>query len=330
MQRAAFGLNKQPFSMTPEPDMLYLTASSREALAGLTYAIMRQKGFIVLSGEVGTGKTTLLARVLQHLPEDRARCSLIVNPKLTNGEFLEMALTGWGLRDLPESKAKRLLLLRDILLSARAEGRIVVLIVDEAHALSSALLEEIRLLGNFEEPGQKLLQIVLVGQSELSDLLNREDLRQIKQRIAVRLKIERLSGPEVGEYISHRWAKAGGKEPPFSHEAVLEIARSSRGIPRLINAICDNALTTIGAAGVASVEVEHIREVCAELDIAPVPVAAVPPVPDSPAPAALTTMFARKASPGAADFEWPLTSLERYAPPKPKRFFARLVEKLSA
>jgi general secretion pathway protein A len=323
--------------MTPDPAMLYMTPSHREALAGLTYAIVRQKGFIVLTGEVGTGKTTLVGRVLQHLPQDRVKCSVIVNPKLTCREFLEMALAGWGVAQPPESKTQRLLLLRSLLLAAKSEGIFVVLVVDEAHALSAKLLEEIRLLGNFEEAEQKLLQIVLAGQSELTDLLNREDLRQIKQRIAVRLNIERLSEREVDGYIRYRWIKAGGQEPPFSSEAVSELARFSRGIPRVINAICSNALMVMAAEGASCIGPEQIRDVCADLNIVPAPPSA-PAAPVSIVPANLAARAPVKEpapaliAPPAPEAEWayPLKSLERYAPAKRTSFLGRWAGKLWA
>ena len=155
------------------------------------------------------------------------------------------------------------------------------------------------------------------------------ELRQFKQRVAVRLKIERLSEMEVGEYIRHRWTRAGGGEPPFSQSAVLEIARSSKGIPRLINAICDNALTTIAAERLMSVGPEHIREVCADLDIVPAPaMAAAAPGANASAPAGV---FAGKARPDESpDAGLPLRSLQRYAPSKSKTFLARLAAKFSA
>jgi len=338
LRTARFGLHKDPFSMTPDPAMLYLTERHREALAGLTYAIMRRQGFIVLTGEVGTGKTTLLARLRKHLPPENVLCSHIVHPKLSSSEFLEMALAGWGILNPPESKAQRLLLLRDFLLAAHAGGKTAVLIVDEAHVLSASVLEEIRLLGNFEEADQKLLQIILAGQNELADLLNREDLRQIKQRIAVRLNIDRLSQHEIEGYIRHRWIKAGGDELPFSKEALSEIAHWSRGIPRVINAICGNALTLLVAQDLPVIGPEHIREVCTDLDITPIPVAVPAPSSAPAAPASPPVVSAaREATVPPApspepDPEWAyvLKSFERYAPAKRKTFFARWVGRLWA
>jgi general secretion pathway protein A len=279
-----FGLRKDPFHLTPDPEFLYLTAQHREALAGLTYAILGRKGFVVLTGDAGTGKTTLLTRVLEHLPVSRIQSSVIVNPTLTPAEFLEAALMDFGLHDIPASKAQRIGLLQSFLWKGHKEGKISALIVDEAHKLSPEVLEEIRLLGNFESANQKLLQILLVGQSELDDQLNRESLRQFKQRISLRLTIEPLSGADVEQYIRYRWMKAGGGQAPFSAGAIAGIGQASQGIPRVVNVLCDNALMYACGEGSASVELRHVLDVCRELQFElPLPrmVAAAP----APAPA---------------------------------------------
>jgi general secretion pathway protein A len=280
-----FGLRKNPFSMTPDPAFLFLTEQHREALVGLTYAILERKGFAVLTGEVGTGKTTLLARVLQFIPSTRLQFSLILNPTLTPSEFLEMTLLDFGMKDIPSSKALRLWKLQDLLLQGQREGKVSALIVDEAHKLSPEVLEEIRLLGNFEETDHKLLQIVLVGQTELDDILNREDLRQLKQRVAVRLSIASLAPTEVSQYIRHRWLRAGGAEPPFSAPAMAGIADASRGIPRLINSVCENALTLAFAEGSSLVERRHVQAALADLRLGP-PISHAAREPSIPAPEA--------------------------------------------
>jgi general secretion pathway protein A len=278
-----FGLRKNPFSMTPDPGFLFLTEQHREAIVGLTYAILERKGFAVLTGEVGTGKTTLLARVLQFLPSTRLQFSLILHPTLTAPEFLEMTLLDFGVREVPSSKAQRLWKLQNLLLQGRREGKVSALIVDEAHKLSPEVLEEIRLLGNFEEADEKLLQILLVGQNELDELLNREDLRQLKQRVSVRLSIGPIAPTEVGQYIRHRWLRAGGEQPPFSPKATADIAEASRGIPRLINALCENALTLAFAEGTSLVDARHVQAAIADLRLNAVPVSAV--TTDAPVPA---------------------------------------------
>jgi len=265
MYKQAFGLRREPFSLTPDPGFLYLTAQHREALVGLTYAILQQKGFVVMTGEAGTGKTTLLARVLQFLPPTKLQFSIIMNPTLTPAEFLELALLDFGLTDIPTSKAQRLWKLQNLILEGAREGKVSALVIDEAHKLSPEVLEEIRLLGNFEDADQKLLQIVLVGQAELNEVLDREDLRQLKQRVAVRLAIGPLASSEVEEYIRHRWLRAGGVRVPFSQDAMELIAAMSRGIPRLINSLCENALTIAIGEGSMTVEPSHVDAASADL-----------------------------------------------------------------
>ncbi len=282
-----FGLRKAPFNLTPDPEFLYLTPQHREALAGITYAILARKGFVVLTGDAGTGKTTLLTRILQHLPVTRVNSSVIVNPTLSAAEFLEAALLDFGFTDVPPSKPRRIAALQSFLCNAAREQRISALVVDEAHKLSLEVLEEIRLLGNFESASEKLLQVALVGQSELDDLLDRDQLRQLKQRIALRVAIQPLSEAEVPRYIRHRWVKAGGAEPPFSLEAVAGIQRASGGVPRVINVVCDNALMQAFADGSASVEVRHVLGACRDLRLATeVPAPLAPPkIPSAEAPA---------------------------------------------
>lgn len=268
MYHQFFGLKKEPFSMTPDPAFLFLTAAHREALAGLTYSILNRKGFVVLTGDAGTGKTTLLTRILQSIPATRARFSVVLNPTLTPAEFLELALLDFGISSVPDSKAQRLTVLRQFLLEAFEKRQAPVLIVDEAHKLPPDVLEEIRLLSNFELPEGKLLQIVLAGQTELGDLLNREDLRQLKQRVAVRLAIHPLSASDVEHYIHHRWQKAGALAPhPFQAEAVNRIAHWSRGIPRLVNVLCDNALMLAYGEGITAIGAKQIGEVAGDLDL---------------------------------------------------------------
>ncbi|MBZ5582681.1 MAG: AAA family ATPase [Acidobacteriia bacterium] len=263
-----FGLDKEPFGLTPDPAFLYLTPQHREALAGFTYGILAQKGFVVLTGSAGTGKTTLLTRVMQHLPVARVRSSVIVNPTLTAAEFLEAVLLDFEFTDIPASKPQRIAALQRFLWDGQRAGKISALIVDEAHKLSLEVLEEIRLLGNFEAADQKLLQIGLVGQSELDELLDRDQLRQFKQRIALRTAIGPLALNEVPHYVRHRWLKAGGAEPPFSPEAMAGIGQASEGVPRVVNVICDNALILAFGEGSGSVEARHVLGACRDLRLA--------------------------------------------------------------
>jgi len=268
MYEAFFGVEKCPFSMTPDPGSLYLTEGHREAIAGLNYAIMQRKGFVVLAGEAGTGKTTLLRKLMEMLPESDVITSVVLNPLLTPREFMELLMLDFGIAAPPRSKARRLTRLAQTLIEAHASGKSAVLFVDEAHKLTYELLEEIRLLTNFETSNQKLLQIVLAGQPELIDLLNRRELWQLKQRIAIRLQTHPLSREQVVKYIAHRWSRAGGRDPaPFTEDAVSLIALKSLGIPRLINAICDNALLFAFGAGTRTIGPRLIGEVVRDLDL---------------------------------------------------------------
>jgi general secretion pathway protein A len=278
------GLRKNPFSLKPDPAFLFLTEQHREALAGLTRAILQRGSFAVLTGDAGTGKTTLLARVLQFLPASQLQFSVIVNTTLTPSEFPELALLDFGPTDLPSIKAQRLQKLRNLLLQGQREGKASALIVDEAHKLSPEVLEEIRRLGDLEKAEQNCLQILLVGQSELDRTLNREDLRQLKQRISLRLSLAPLASTQVGEYIAHRWRRAGGEEHPFSTKAVECVARASGGNPRMINALCDKALISAFAARSSRVLDRHVREAAANLHFSELPGGEVVAQPAAPAP----------------------------------------------
>jgi len=310
-----YGVHKAPFNSTPDPDFLYLAAQHREALAGLSYAILARKGFVVLTGAAGTGKTTLLTHIMHHLPATRVQYSLILNPTLSSSEFLEAAMMDFGLENVPVSKAQRISELQNFLWRAHQAGQISALIVDEAHKLSLDAIEEIRLLGNFESANEKLLQIALVGQCELDDLLNSRQLWQFKQRIARRMTVSPLPAEEVGPYIQYRWTTAGGGEAPFSAEALAVIARETQGIPRLINVTCDNALVDAFGDGSALVEERHVIGACRDLQLsapAPQPALLPPAVPEQALDA------------------FPLKTLERYraAPVHPPSLIGRLRNRL--
>src|ERR1035438_10329638 len=178
-----FGVQRAPFNLTPDPDFLYLTPQHREALAGLSYAILARKGFVVLTGAAGTGKTTLLTQIVRQLPVARVQYAVILNPTLSPAEFLEAALMDFGLTNIPSSKAQRIAEFQRFLWKGHRAGQISALIVDEAHKLSLDVLEEIRLLGNFETANEKLLQIALVGQCELDALLNSETIDRKSTRL---------------------------------------------------------------------------------------------------------------------------------------------------
>jgi general secretion pathway protein A len=296
MYTAFYNLEKKPFTMTPDPSFLYMTSQHREALTGLTYAVLDRKGFLVLSGMAGVGKTTALAWVLQKLPTDKVRSSVILNPTLTCQEFLELTLLDFGITDVPASKAQRLWLLQKFLMRGREEGKVNVLIVDEAHKLSFEVLEEIRLLGNLEYGDEKLIQILLLGQRELDDVLNQPNLWQLKQRISVRLTLNALSTDDVDRYVQHRWTVAGGKTHPFTPEAVAHLKKWSKGIPRLINSICDNALILAFADESSTVTVEHVDSAAKDLQLIEKPVAPPP----APAPSAVLAAAPAVAAAAAA------------------------------
>jgi general secretion pathway protein A len=271
MYNHLFGLCKDPFRVTPDPSFLFLTDQHREALSGITFAILERSGVVVLTGEVGTGKTTLLARILRFLPASKLQYSQIVNPILTPSEFLELALLEFGLRDIPSNVGQRLWMLRNLVLAGQREGKVSVLIVDEAQKLSLEVLEEIRMIGNCEEAERPSLQILLVGQTEFDETLNREDMRSLKQRISVRFTLGPLAPAEVGEYMRHRWVSAGGTELPFTPEAIEDVVYASQRIPRLINALCDNALLAAFKQNSLRVLDRHVREAAAKLDLGEIP-----------------------------------------------------------
>lgn len=268
MYTTFYQLSERPFSTAPDPSCIYLTPQHREAISGLVYAILDRKGYMALSGEVGTGKTSVLAAALKHIATKRVHTSVILNPTLTPAEFLELALLDFGFTDIPASKAQRLSLFQNFLITNYQEGRISALIIDEAHKLSLEVLEEIRLLGNFDFAGQNLLQIVLIGQTELDKILDRQDMRQFKHRIAVRVAIRPLSEADTRNYMQFRWRKAGGQASiPFLPEAVTLIGRYCQGIPRLINVTCDNALLLGYAEESSDVTAKHVLEALTDLHL---------------------------------------------------------------
>ena len=290
MYYSHFGLQHNPFSTAADPSLLLMNDMHRDALAGLWYAIVARKAFVTLIGETGTGKTTLIRKALQVLSEMNHRASVIFNPTLTRAEFLEAVLMNFGITNVPESKVQRLKLLEDLLTDVHKQEKTAVLVIDEAHKLSPELLEEVRLFTNFELGHQKLLQIVLAGQPELGDILNRTDLWQLKQRITVRLQIGRLPDSEIQRYITYRWNKASESRAtlPFTAAAISLIERFSMGIPRLINVICDNALALAFGAGLERIDAAQIAEVVRDLDLRP----AQTPANTVPVPQSSTQSFA--------------------------------------
>ncbi|GAB2609882.1 AAA family ATPase [Novilysobacter erysipheiresistens] len=250
MYLAHYGLNEPPFSITPDPRFVFLSERHRDALAHLLFGIDQggSGGFVQLTGEVGTGKTTLCRMLLEQLP-DKTRAALVLNPQLSPVELIETICEELRL-DLADeagsprraSLKSRVDLLNAYLLDAYAQGLRVVLIIDEAQNLSIDALEQVRLLTNLETPSQKLLQIILLGQPELRAMLARDDLRQLAQRITARFHLTPLDADETGEYLRHRWRVAGGQRFPFTAGAIKRIHRHSGGVPRLINVIAERTL----------------------------------------------------------------------------------------
>ena len=237
-----FGLSEKPFSITPDPRYLYMSRRHADALAHLIYGISESGGFIQLTGEVGTGKTTLIRSLLEQLPT-KADIALILNPQLSTKEFLQVICEELGApRPADDSLKARIDSLNAHLLKVHAQGRRVVLIVDEAQTLSPELLEQVRLLTNLETAKQKLLQIILIGQPELRDLLDQPHMRQLAQRVTGRYHLEPLRREETALYLRHRLKVAGSTSDIFSDAALRGLHRHSRGIPRLINVIADRAL----------------------------------------------------------------------------------------
>lgn len=261
-----YGLRDIPFSLTPDPRFLYFTVSHREVMANLHYGIQHGKGLIVATGEVGTGKTTMLRAMVSRL--DRSvLTSYIFNPGLEVPELYQHLAADFGFGPYT-SKAEALQKLGRLLMMRHSRGLRTVLIVDEAQGLSSQLLEEIRLLLNFETYTEKQLQIILTGQPELRAVLNSPELRQLKQRISLRCEIKPLKADEVSGYIRTRLKVAGASRLDlFTADAVALIYRASEGIPRLINNICDNALLNGYATNARTVNADIIAEVAESLDL---------------------------------------------------------------
>jgi len=265
-----YGLKEMPFGLTPDPRYIFKTESHLEMLATVRYAIEHNKGLVVVTGEVGTGKTTTLRAVLQQF-SDEVLSVYIFNPFLTAAEFFEQLAHEFEL-DLPKkvSKPEMLAALGQLLATRHSQGLRTVLIVDEAHGLPTALLEEIRLLLNFETSSEKLLQVILSGQPELHEVLNRPALRQLKQRISLRCQIKPLSVFEINKYIRFRLKQAGAANVNlFDNGAIGLIGNVSQGIPRVVNNICDNALLYGYASGAEAITRDIIEEVIEALDLSP-------------------------------------------------------------
>jgi general secretion pathway protein A len=274
MYQKFFGLKDSPFNVNPDPRYLYLTKQTQEALAGLTYGIQNRKGFILLTGEVGTGKTTLLNQLLDWLRAQRMSTAFIFNSRLEVNQLFDFIMADFEIPCESREKSVVLMRLNAWLLERYRTGGTAVLIIDEAQNLSTDILEEIRLLTNLETTTEKLVQIVLSGQPELEEKLKLPQLRQLRQRITMRCRTAPLTLDETFRYVAERLRIGGGNgEPIFSKEAVQAVHNYSRGIPRVVNALCEHSLIDAYVDGVRPVPAQIVEEVAREFqldEIAPI------------------------------------------------------------
>ena len=272
MYQRFFNLRESPFNVNPDPRYLFMTRQIQEALAGLTYGIQNRKGFILLTGEVGTGKTTLVNRLLDWLRGQRVATAYIFNSQLQVNHLFDFIMADFEIPYDSREKSQVLLRLNQWLLERYRSGETAVLIVDEAQNLSSELLEEIRLLTNLETSTEKLLQIVLAGQPELEERLKLPQLRQLRQRITLRCRTSALSLEETYGYIAERLRIAGANgEPIFSKEAIQTIHLYSRGIPRVVNLLCEHSMINAYVDTLRPVPAHLVEEVAREFQLDEVP-----------------------------------------------------------
>ena len=266
MYKQFFGLARNPFEISPDPFFYHPTPRHNEALANLHYGVGRRKGFIVITGEVGTGKTLLVRCLLAELRKNNIAFAYVFNPLLPVVEFFQYIMADLGLPYAGRSKTEMLLDLNRFLIQRHAKGLITALVVDEAQALRPDLLEEIRLLTNLETSQQKLLQIVLMGQPELEAVLDSPELRQLKQRVALRCQLQPLDHAQTRAYVLSRLERAGAAaQPPiFSDDAMERIFEFSRGIPRIVNTLCENSMVNAFAREQRPVTGDMITEVAAD------------------------------------------------------------------
>ena len=267
MYRKFYGFKERPFEITPDPKFVYLSEIHGEALANLQYAVQEGKGFSVITGNAGTGKTTLVHMLLSKL-DGRVRTSFIFNPIMDRADFLNYVCDDLGIKsDGMKSRGQSLAALHDFLLDCFARDEKVFLIIDEAQSLEPELLQEVRLLTNLETSKNKLLHVILLGQPELNQILEEPRFRPLKQRITVRYHLRPLRLKETKEFILHRLKRAGSRNISiFDNGAIKKIYRYSKGIPRLINIVCDNALLTGFSLGEKRIGKTIIRDVIMDLD----------------------------------------------------------------
>jgi general secretion pathway protein A len=263
MYESFFGLRERPFDLTPNPRFIYLSGCHLEALSVVHYGIVGRKGITLVVGEAGTGKTTVIRTALEAIAQPTARCVYLSNPTLSRAEFYEFLAASFGLTAEAGGSKARFLLEFERLLTERSKAKdLTALVIDEAQSLSIELLEEIRLLANLETLTDKLLPVVMAGQPELAELLERPELRQLKQRVALRADLQPLGVRQVAAYIAGRIRKAGGDPlSVFTKEAVVLIHKVSGGIPRTISVVSDNAMLAGFAAAVKPIGADLVAEV---------------------------------------------------------------------
>ena len=268
MYKSFYGLKENPFNVNPDPRFLFLTKQIEEALTGLMYGIQTRKGFITLTGEVGTGKTTLINRLLDWLHHRKARTAFLFNSRMNSNQLLDFILAEFDIPCDSKSKSQQLMKLNHWLLDRYRIGETVVLIIDEAQNLTYPVLEEIRLLTNLETSTEKLVQIVLSGQPELEEKLRLPELRQLRQRIMLRCKTTTLSNEETHQYVTERLKIAGASgEPIFSTQAVDTVHLCSLGIPRVINLLCEHSLVNAFVEQQRPIQPKIVEDVAREFQL---------------------------------------------------------------
>jgi general secretion pathway protein A len=273
-----YGLAEKPFSLTPDPRFLFRSPPHAGAFDLLTYAIRRREGFVVVTGEIGTGKTTLCRAVLEQLDHRRTFTSLVLNPFISDEDLLRTMLQDFGVVSREEVRLGRLTgvtkpeliaTLHDFLASLVPLGAGALLVIDEAQSLPVQVLEQIRILSNLETDREKLLQIVLVGQPNLRDLLRTPGLRQLDQRVSIRCELRPLTQAETRDYVAHRLSVAGGGRADFTPHAISRVHRSTGGVPRLINLVCDRALLGGYIERAPQIRPKAVEQAVRALDLSP-------------------------------------------------------------
>lgn len=270
MYKSYFGLKDNPFNVNPDPHYLFLTKEIEEALSGLMYGVQNRKGFITLIGEVGTGKTTLINRLVEWLHQQKVRTAFLFNSRMNTNQLFDFILAEFGIPCESRNKSQQLMSLNQWLLDRYRDGETTVLIVDEAQNLTHPVLEEIRLLTNLETSTEKLLQIVLAGQQELEEKLKLPQLRQLRQRIMLRCKTAPLTKDQTRDYIAERLRIAGAAadgQPIFSPVAIETIHLYSLGIPRVVNLLCEHALINAYVEQQRPIQPKIIEEVAREFEL---------------------------------------------------------------